>query len=1198
MTPGGQRLSKSAIAFVLLVAGAFGGAVMATPASKAPDAQQAIQVFGPDAGGIPSRRLEALRSGLLGKPENFAIKAEVVFKTESRAMIAEARSFVLHTPAADSLPQGWHSEGRAILWRGDRDGRPASLDIPFEVAKGNQPFRLLDHEELWIDYSVVPGVSTCVPQLKMAMAIALPGGERRDVVANTGSWQALKVLSSIDVVNSRWKERDYVYVARRMLGFGRDDDWRYAQAETLAVLQRRMHETLDQVEELEISLFPGVVPKQVNLRVSAGEPRRSSRVIEFPLANRVELPDGRLGVRLKIREELEKNFPKELADYAGTPGKQKFFLEEIVAFVPGEARAVAESGSIRNLSFLAADVAMWEPRGRDADVQIRTLASRAAGVNIARQRLIVDLRPLERNAEFDFRNASIQIIPPEGATSCAIIVEQAQAVSPYNGSVPTYAMLVRDRIESPGFIGRLAFSSLTAADPQRSSASEAVSTMRRDNQAQGLIAARQNRSLSQRIPGTGRKDEMPDRGPLASSTGARMTASGDFPSTAHEGTLLVLEGSSTALDFSWPLIANIGKGTLFYLSIPGGPDQIGSIELSLKLANGTVISRRILPNELQRELTDAAEVRNVKLRIVPSVSPFKLKLLDMTIIEPGAVSFGEAFSTGLPISYLVNPKPVLHSTPSSMLDVKAGRVTGLPSTEPLRFSMTLEPALAWVRGVRLQFRLPAAYLSDRLCQLTLQFTWAKGRTDRQVCLERPEGTLFIPVANLLGPGEGPGDLGALKSIDWTLRSGDGKGATESFAFGFGVDGEAMISAADQLRISPLLFVGGTPIFIDPVEVKEIAAGTYAQKVWIRLDHPALMRAIWEGRQIHAPEHELFRVDQLVMEPRQPMSSEQWDKLTEAPTLGATPRWPKWLMWAIVILIPWVTWAKGWWSPGRIWIYGKDGLDTSYRMARIATGRLKQFLPHMNVAIGVLALGPGLWIAGRLGWSFAGAMVLITAGLLAWGAYHHWRGWPEQGKGGGDFSRRPIIAAGLALGGAIWSFGRYGVSVETMWAFLPVLGAAYALLPTLSRWSVLLFLSYRQHLTFLKWLILTIGLYALGLRVSGVGNENYFFTFGGLAAVFALRAAILVLEPRVRRRFPAAAERVYGSAGGLYFLGALAVLIATAVMLGMKRQLVAEQLAVIVYYCLVIGVVKEALVRRDSRRGRNAMASQSDVESPV
>jgi len=173
---------------------------------------------------------------------------------------------------------------------------------------------------------------------------------------------------------------------------------------------------------------------------------------------------------------------------------------------------------------------------------------------------------------------------------------------------------------------------------------------------------------------------------------------------------------------------------------------------------------------------------------------------------------------------------------------------------------------------------------------------------------------------------------------------------------------------------------------------------------------------------------------------------------------------------------------------------------------------------------------------------------------------------------------------VSLGCGIWSLGKYKLGVEALWGFLPLFGAVYVLLPALYRFGQWLARNYRGYVSLGGWFMLTLTLYGVGLLVKVGGGENYFFIFGGLAAFFALRAGLLAIEPRLRGFFPVAAKHVYGGAGSLYFTGALVMLVTTAVVLSVGLQPIAEQLAIIVYYFLVVGTVLEILaLRRQSRK---------------
>lgn len=116
-----------------------------------------------------------------------------------------------------------------------------------------------------------------------------------------------------------------------------------------------------------------------------------------------------------------------------------------------------------------------------------------------------------------------------------------------------------------------------------------------------------------------------------------------------------------------------------------------------------------------------------------------------------------------------------------------------------------------------------------------------------------------------------------------------------------------------------------------------------------------------------------------------------------------------------------------------------------------------------------------------------------------------------------------------------------------------------------------------------WGLVGLGLYSLGMMVTGEGQgENYSFTFGGIAMVFVFWHLSRDCKSWFISRFPKVAEYVYRGRGTPFIAGAIALLVLMALVLVLQLEPLAEQVAIIVYYLLVVGVVGEviALKRRE------------------
>jgi hypothetical protein len=127
--------------------------------------------------------------------------------------------------------------------------------------------------------------------------------------------------------------------------------------------------------------------------------------------------------------------------------------------------------------------------------------------------------------------------------------------------------------------------------------------------------------------------------------------------------------------------------------------------------------------------------------------------------------------------------------------------------------------------------------------------------------------------------------------------------------------------------------------------------------------------------------------------------------------------------------------------------------------------------------------------------------------------------------------------------------------------------------------------------FLWWAIVTISLYVSGVLLSSTTQgENYYFTFGGMAVVMSWRALVEHCQLSVESRWPGLSKKVYSGAGTKYFSGFIVVLVGVAVMLILSLEPIAEQLAIISYYMLLVGVALEILDLRKGKPSNNQEAS--------
>jgi len=129
-------------------------------------------------------------------------------------------------------------------------------------------------------------------------------------------------------------------------------------------------------------------------------------------------------------------------------------------------------------------------------------------------------------------------------------------------------------------------------------------------------------------------------------------------------------------------------------------------------------------------------------------------------------------------------------------------------------------------------------------------------------------------------------------------------------------------------------------------------------------------------------------------------------------------------------------------------------------------------------------------------------------------------------------------------------------------------------------------------------VLGIGLYAIGLTHIRQPGENYYFTFGGIVVVVIWYIWMESMKGHLQLRWPTVAEKIYRGAGSIYFSGALVGLAITALLFIPGLELLAEQVAVVVYYCLMAGTVLEIVALRRAQHDQELTRPQKKPEFPA
>lgn len=111
--------------------------------------------------------------------------------------------------------------------------------------------------------------------------------------------------------------------------------------------------------------------------------------------------------------------------------------------------------------------------------------------------------------------------------------------------------------------------------------------------------------------------------------------------------------------------------------------------------------------------------------------------------------------------------------------------------------------------------------------------------------------------------------------------------------------------------------------------------------------------------------------------------------------------------------------------------------------------------------------------------------------------------------------------------------------------------------------------------------IAIILYYLYLS-QGLRSDNEYASFAGIFVVISLYFLSQVLKGFIKRKFTKISGYIYDGAGSIYFSWAVLLLIITAFLTALKLEPIAEQVAVVVYYLLVWGTIKEIIALKKQK----------------
>lgn len=1091
----------------------------------------------------------------------YRLRALVALQQEPVQQVSDTVELKWSFPSV--VPDGWQeNSGR---WHSTPGAQGSAISFPIappNQGAGQRPSTLGDFDELWFDYRDLGGSDNCALSFK-ADALASTGQKGTISLKLEGEdgfakWRPTLRVQAAEVA---WLPKDNLYLAKRVLGMKFDELWRYTQDGEKTVVQRRFHQSLDGLEALDFQFLPGTQIAGINLHVAHGDRRTADTVIPWDaIPHQIESTEGGLmRVRLQIGEWL-----KQKGNASGD--SQKIYLMEAVVFLTGEAGEIAQSRPLKELVFWANETKEGsEPSAKEQHI---SLDVRAESLALGYKRWILDLRPL-RSKWLDVRlgRATLDIRPRDQALQCALQPLALSLASQATGKEPFHIAEMRRRSISYG-------GPFDAADP-----------LKKEVEWVEVDAYVPLSLLPDRLYPEPNKINMPEWGlQFLVSQGRR---------TFHSPDGFTFNGQGGWIETTWELpdVLTQSSSTLF-LQIPQGAEHVRSGRAQIDFSGGGGATVNFLPNRPipLGSAVSGKRVSRITLHLEMDDGPATLKMQELTLFHPFLISQEKAFSARRPFwEFLplraeengerINGKPFLDK-----FVVHGAAEPGKAAPKMWRTSVdTVAKNLTAVKVVYALSELP-----HETCWLTLRARTEHKQTSLTLCPAGTQGQLIQPLAQVVK------ELGADETVlafEWEANPYH---ATTPLAF----DIQTQLGSSSQPSVRELL----TRNFLvelgrqNHFPVAEANEDDFLKggNGWI--DFGKIKLESGQPLNIEAAFSPYFQVRKFTFESERPLAAKDMSQLF--PSENRPSAWParltKLAFLAVLGGAAWLLWRRGiWQKSGKVlWppMYGlMKGLGTlSGRFLLWGAAAVYARRRALNRAA-LLAAFPSAWLLAKLGGVVYLDGLLGFAAMFSVAALWHEMRWgsrettftnnsPPDGVTPHEFLVI-LLATCVSLGWAAWA---QGMGHPLFTALAPLAGVSYF---CLAWWKKILSGARSPAGGVLMLSGITAVLYALGLLQPHAQGGNYFFTFGGIVAVFSWRAFMRYAKESVFRARPAWAKIIYRGRGSIYFFGALIFLVITTGIVMLNLAPVAEQVAVIVYYFLVVGTILEVLaLRRDARKG--------------
>ena len=648
-----------------------------------------------------------------------------------------------------------------------------------------------------------------------------------------------------------------------------------------------------------------------------------------------------------------------------------------------------------------------------------------------------------------------------------------------------------------------------------------------------------------------------------------------------------INGENGSVSLFWPTETKLDKQSMFYLSILKGEENIHSIYLKINGKNGEKWQKLIKANEPELLTNTPIDIDSVEIKFNFNKFVFDFVLGELAIVSPIMLNREEVFMSEIPLKDV----QLLESGLSSVGVEQLGKL----SDDNISFwseeidsgwieALVSNPAF-WTERISIGYQIPREWLGVDGCILEGDFIFANQTLHRLFCLSQASATGSFSAGEL-------GLIGQekLEKIVWRLQKP--KGRNGQVKLNTWINTRGMSSVYNQIQHTPIFYLNKKPYYLINDNIQE---KTYLNRFWSSLPQSFLNDYIENPSLLKMNNNPWFEVERIAVKPREGMSLDRWLSFNKTIEFEKAYNLLKLIGFVLFALLVIIVFRKGWLL---------NILTTISSNIRPIPWKLPQKLEEqffkfeLNLSLWIYSIIAILFVYVLIWASINTNNVLETYTLLASAmylfvvlVYRHYRGHNSLEKRPNNKINPVVFGTSIFIFMPLLIADLQNLRNQS-YLIVPVLTALYGLSPEIVRNTISLYRASKELLEVVIWAAVALVLYIVGFITGVILGDNYYFTFGGIAVVMTWRALLLYLKPSLESRWPELSNKVFGGAGTKYFSGFIIAIVVAAVMLILKLEPIKEQLAVICYYMLVVGVVLEIL---DLRKDKPNINQENSVD---